>query len=178
MLIETERLLLRKFRESDFEDYFQIFSDPEVTRYIGNGKAMARSEAWMSMASIFGHWQLRGYGLLAVEERTSKVVVGRIGFINPEGWPGFELGWSLNRHYWGKGYATEGAKALLDYGFRELKQDRIVSLIYPGNIRSIRVAEKLGEKLQSKAEVDGKEVLVYGIDRSAFEMTNNCRGKR
>ena len=173
MLIETERLLLRKFRESDFEDYFQIFSDPEVTRFIGNGKAMARSEAWMSMARIFGHWQLRGYGILAVEERASKVVMGRIGFLNPEGWPGFELGWILNRNYWGKGYATEGAKAVLDYGFRELKRDRIVSLIHPGNIRSIRVAEKLGEELQDKAKVDGKEVLVYGIDRSTFERTND-----
>ncbi len=93
MLIETERLILRMFRESDFEDYLQIFSEPEVTRFIGNGKAMTRSQAWMSMATIFGHWQLRGYGILAVEERASKVVVGRIGFLNPEGWPGFELGW-------------------------------------------------------------------------------------
>ncbi|VEP15270.1 GCN5-related N-acetyltransferase [Hyella patelloides LEGE 07179] len=173
MLIETERLILRMFRESDFEDYLQIFSDPEVTRYIGNGKAMARPEAWMSMAAIFGHWQLRGYGILAVEERSSKVVVGRIGFLNPEGWPGFELCWILNRNYWGQGYATEGAKALLDYGFRELKREHIVSLIHPGNTRSIRVAEKLGEQLQDKTEVYGKEVLVYGIDRSAFDMTNN-----
>ena len=173
MLIETERLILRMFRESDFEDYLQIFSDPEVTRYIGSGKAIERSPAWMSMAAIFGHWQLRGYGVLAVEERASKVVVGRIGFLNPEGWPGFELGWILNRNYWGKGYATEGAKALLDYGFRELKRDRIVSLIHPGNNRSIRVAEKLGEKLQDKTEVYGKEVLVYGIERADFEMNDN-----
>lgn len=173
MLIETERLILRMFRESDFEDYWQIFSEPEVTHFIGNAKAMTKSQAWMSMATIFGHWQLRGYGILAVEERASKLVVGRIGFLNPEGWPGFELGWILNRNYWGKGYATEGAKALLDYGFQELKRDRIVSLIHPGNNRSIRVAEKLGEKLQDKTEVYGKEVLVYGIDRSAFEITNN-----
>lgn len=173
MLIETERLILRKFRESDFEDYAQIFSNPEITKYIGDGKAMTNSQAWMSMAAIFGHWQLRGYGILAVEERASKVVVGRIGFLNPEGWPGFELGWILNRNYWGKGYATEGAKALLDYAFQELKRDRVVSLIHPGNIRSIRVAERLGEKLQGKAEVYGKEVLIYGIDRNPFNLTNN-----
>lgn len=169
MLVETERLILRRFQESDFEDYARIFSHPEITQYIGDGKAMTKSQAWMSMATIFGHWQLRGYGILAVEERSRKVVVGRIGFLNPEGWPGFELGWILNRHYWGKGYATEGAKALLDYGFRVLKRDRIVSLIHPGNTRSIRVAERLGETLQGKAEVYGKEVLIYGIDRATFE---------
>lgn len=170
MLVGTERLILRKFRESDFEDYARIFSEPEITKYIGNSKAMTRSQAWMSMATIFGHWQLRGYGILAVEERDSKVVIGRIGFLNPEGWPEFELGWILNRNYWGKGYATEGAKALLDYAFKELKRDRVVSLIHPGNIRSIRVAERLGEKLQGKAEVYGKEVLIYGIDRADFNL--------
>ncbi len=173
MLIETERLILRMFREEDFEDYAKIFSHPEVLHFIGDGKAMTRSQAWMSMASIFGHWQLRGYGILAVEERASKIVIGRIGFLNPEGWPGFELGWILNRTYWGKGYATEGAKALLDYGFRELKRDRIVSLIHPGNIKSIRVAENLGETLQSKTEVYRKEVLVYGINRETFNLNNN-----
>ena len=173
MLIETKRLIIRKFRESDFEDYLQIFSEPEVTHYIGNGKAMTRSQAWMSMATIFGHWQLRGYGIFAVEERASNIVVGRIGFLNPEGWPGFELGWILNRNYWGKGYATEGAKALLNYAFRELNRDYVVSLIHPGNIRSIRVAERLGEQLQDKAEVYGKEVLVYGIDRADFNLSND-----
>ena len=166
--LETERLIMRMWRESDFEEYAELCADPEVMRYLG-GKVFDRTEAWRQMASMIGHWYLRGYGIWAVEEKDSGRFVGRIGCINPEGWPAFEVGWTLKREFWGKGYATEGARRSLEYAFNELDKPHVVSLIHADNHASIRVAERLGEKLEGTASVMGLDVLVYGIDRPAAE---------
>jgi RimJ/RimL family protein N-acetyltransferase len=159
------------FREEDFDDYAAIFGDPEVSRYLGDGEPLSRFAAWRSLAAIVGHWQLRGYGMWAVEERQSGVLVGRIGFFYPEGWPGFEIGWVLKPAYWGLGYATEGAKAALNYGFSELGKEHIISLIYPDNIRSIQVAKRLKEQLEGKTTLFDREVLIYGINLAAWKVT-------
>ena len=164
VILETERLILRMFREKDFPAYARLTSDPEVMRFLG-GKTLDRLEAWRHMAFIVGHWQLLGYGHWAVEEKMSGNFVGRIGFLNPAEWPGFELGWTLARESWGKGYATEGARRALSYGFNELDRSHIISLIHPDNKASIRVAERLGEKVEGKTQLMGHEVLIYGIDR-------------
>ena len=164
VILETDRLILRMFRESDFEAYARLCADPEVMRFLG-GKTFDRIEAWRNMASIIGHWHLRGYGHWAVEEKASGKLAGRIGFLNPEGWPGFELGWTLAREFWGRGYATEGAQSALKYGFYELNREHIISLIHPENKASIRVAERLGERLEGKTELLGTEVLIYGMVR-------------
>ena len=108
---------------------------------------------------------MRGYGHWAVEEKTSGQFIGRIGFLNPDGWPGFEIGWTLGREHWGKGYATEGARRALQYAFEDLDQSHVISLIHPENQGSIRVAERLGERPEGKTEIMSFEVLVYGIDR-------------
>lgn len=165
--LETERLILRMWREDDFEAYAKICADPEVMRYLG-GKPFTPLEAWRHMAFLVGHWHLRGYGHWAVEEKASGGVIGRIGFFNPAGWPGFEIGWTLGREYWGKGYAIEGARRALEYAFTELDRDHVISLIHPENRASIRVAERLGEKPEGKTELLGIEVLIYGIDRAAW----------
>jgi RimJ/RimL family protein N-acetyltransferase len=162
--LETERLLLRMFRDEDFEAYAEFCADPDVMRYL-TGKPMSRVEAWRHMAMMVGHWTLRGYGMWAVEERATGAFIGRIGFNDPEGWPAFEIGWTLGRPYWGKGYATEGARVALDYAFDELDKPHVISLIHPENLGSISVAEKLGEKLEGETEVLGMPVLIYGIDR-------------
>ncbi len=162
--LETDRLILRMWREADFEAYADLCADPEVMRYLG-GKVFDRTEAWRHLASMIGHWYLRGYGIWAVEEKESGSLVGRIGCINPEGWPGFEVGWTLKREFWGKGYATEAARRALDYGFNELDKPHVISLIHPENRASIRVAERLGEALEGTARVFDTDVLVYGIDR-------------
>ena len=84
--LETDRLLLRFPRESDFEEYAKICADPEVMRFLG-GKPMTELEAWRHMAFTIGHWYFRGYGQWVVEEKASGRLVGRIGFTNPAGWP-------------------------------------------------------------------------------------------
>jgi RimJ/RimL family protein N-acetyltransferase len=168
--LETDRLIMRMWRENDFEAYARICADPEVMRYLNkDGKPLTRSEAWRQLAFLIGHWHLRGYGHWAVEEKASGNLVGRIGFLNPEGWPDFEIGWTLGRGYWGKGYAIEGARRVLEYAFTEFKRERVISLIRPGNQGSINVAERLGEKLEGRTEVDGLDLLVYAIHRDAWQ---------
>ena len=165
--LSTARLLLRPFSERDLDAYAAICADPEVMRYLGEGRPLARADAWRQLAMFLGHWELRGYGMWAVEERRSGVLVGRIGFMEPEGWPGFELGWTLDRSWWGKGYATEGAREALAFAFARLGKERVISLVHPDNHASIRVAERLGESLEGRTLLLGHEVLVYGVRRAA-----------
>jgi RimJ/RimL family protein N-acetyltransferase len=159
--LETERLLLRRFTKADHDAYAAMCADPEVMRYIGTGVTLDHEQAWRSMASILGHWVLKGYGMYAVELKATGELLGRAGYLDPPGWPGFEVGWLLGRGYWGKGYALEAAKVCLDYAFGDLGQDRVISLIRPENARSIRVAEKLGETLAGEVELLGGTALVY-----------------
>src|SRR6188474_3703393 len=108
--LETERLILRMYHLSDFEDHFNLCADPDVMRYLIGGKPLSRYEAFRHMAYLVGHWELLGYGHFAVEEKASGRFIGRIGFLNPAGWPAFEIGWTLAREAWGKGFAIEGAR--------------------------------------------------------------------
>ena len=163
--LETERLRLRQFRESDLDAYAAMVGDAEIMRYIGTGAVMDRTDAWRSIAGMLGHWQLRGYGMWALELKSSGEFVGRAGFMNPEGWPGFEIGWTLAREHWGHGYAIESARRALAYGFDDLGRDRVISLIRPANERSIRVAEAIGEKRAGEVVLNGAVALVYEIRR-------------
>ncbi|HEY0514213.1 MAG TPA: GNAT family N-acetyltransferase [Thermoanaerobaculia bacterium] len=165
--LETERLRLRSFHRSDLEDYAALRADPEVLRYLGGGpEPWDRGRSWRHMAFLMGHWQLGGAGMWAVEHRETAAFLGIVGFAAPDGWPGFELGWTLARRWWGNGYATEGARAALAYAFTILKKDRVISLIHPENRASIRVAERIGERLQGRIHHLGREMLCYGIDRA------------
>jgi RimJ/RimL family protein N-acetyltransferase len=164
--LETERLVLRWFREDDLADVCRLTGDAEVMRFLGDGQPMDEMYTWRQMATFIGHWYFRGYGIWAVEEKASRRVIGRIGFMNPVGWPAFELGWALARDCWGKGYATEGASRALHYAFTELNRDHVISLIAPDNVGSIKVAERLGEKVEGTTRIIGRDVFIYGISRS------------
>ena len=95
--LETGRLVLRLFRDSDTDSYAEMVADPDVMRFLD--KPVSRQEAWRNMAMVLGHWQLRGYGMWAVEEKESGEMVGRVGCWRPEGWPGLEVGWTLRRRF-------------------------------------------------------------------------------
>lgn len=159
--LETDRLLLRAFRAADHAPYAEMCADPEVMRYLGTGVTLNSQDAWRSMAAILGHWRLLGYGMFAVELRATGELLGRAGFLDPPGWPGFEVGWVLGRQHWGKGYAVEAARPCIEYAFRTLGRDRVLSLIRPDNQRSIRVAEKLGERFAGEIDLLGGKCLVY-----------------
>jgi len=164
-VIETERLTLREFRLSDFDRFAEMKGDPDVMKYLADGLPMAREVAWRVMASEIGHWDLLGFGHWAVEERNGGAFVGAVGLFEPLGWPGLEAGWQLHRSAWGRGYATEAARASLTFAWRQLGADHVISMIDPANAASIKVAEKIGQHLQGQMNFHGHLVLVYGIDR-------------
>lgn len=169
-MLQTERLILRMWREQDFDAYAAMSADPRVMQFlVPDGKPMSRPEAWRSFAVQIGHWQLRGFGMFAVIERTTEELVGRIGPWQPEGWPDFEIGWSLRSEYWGKGYAVEAATACIRYAFTVLNRDHLISVIDPDNTRSIRVAERVGERLEGETvlpHLPDRRLLQYGLHRS------------
>jgi RimJ/RimL family protein N-acetyltransferase len=164
--LNTERLLLRQFRHDDIDAYAAMCADPEVMRYIGEGKPLSREDAWRNMAMMAGHWTLRGYGMWALEERATGALVGRVGLYYPEGWPGQEVGWMLAREHWGKGYAFEAGRAALAHAFDTLQWPGVISLIDPENRRSIALAGRLGERLTGEVEIRGWRTLRFVIDRA------------
>ena len=170
--LETERLILRPCVLTDFVEFAAMYGDPDVTQFVTvDGKPMTRFGAWQSLCSTVGHWTLRGFGMFAVVERETGTFVGRVGPWSPEGWPGFEVGWTLRHEMWGKGYATEAASKCLDYSFTTLDQPHVMSLILPDNIRSIRVAERLGQRPDGEVmlpHLPDRPVLKYALSRDEW----------
>ncbi len=167
--IETERLTLRAFREADATALFELSQDPDVMRYVGDRRVPTLQESWRAVAGWLGHWAIRGYGQWAIEERASGQFIGRAGIINPVDWPGPEVGYLLGKAWWGHGYATEAARAAMDWGFEQVGFSELISLIFPENVRSIAVATRLGESLRGDTVLWGNAVRVYGITRAEWE---------
>lgn len=159
--LETPRLLLRQFTEQDVEALSAMYADAETMRHMGDGRTFSADETWRAISGMLGHWLLRGYGMWAVVEKESGRMIGRVGFIEPPDWPGFELGWTIARPLWGRGFATEAATVALRYAREELRRDRVISLIRPANAPSIRVAEKIGHRLQGSVQLFEQEALIY-----------------
>jgi len=156
---------LRPFTQADAPSYAQMCADAEVMRHIGIGQVQSAGEAWRTMAYFLGHWRLLGYGMWALEHRESGQLIGRVGYLDPPGWPGFELGWLLGRAHWGHGYAREAAAVALRHAFDVLQRERVISLIRPGNLRSVAVAEAIGATLHGSVDLMGGEALVYEVRR-------------
>ena len=155
--LETTRLILRLPAERDANVFAEIHQDPEVSRYlVGGSPAIVGPDiAWRNIAMLLGHWQLRGFGSWTVEETRTGTVVGRVGFWQPPSWPDVELTWLIRRSHWGQGFATEAGECALSWARIHTEVERIISLILPENVRSIRVATKLGERLGGEREVAG-----------------------
>lgn len=166
--IETDRLLLRPLREDDIDAFAEMGQDPEVMKFLSvDGSLLTRADAWRQMAMFLGHWELRGFGTWAVEERATGAFVGRVGLHFPEGWPDRELGWTIARRFWGRGYASEAARASIAHAFGPLGWSHLVSLIHQDNQRSARLAERLGYHLHGTAEVRGLHLNMYRLERPA-----------
>ena len=159
--VETPRLRLRPWREEDLDPYAEMCAEPAVMRFIGSGRTLDREESWRQMAIFSGHWQLRGYGLWAVERREDGTFIGRVGLWQPEGWPGLENGWMLSPAYWGCGYATEAGAAAEEFAWTRLDATEVISLIQPENRASRGVAERLGMKVERRGHLGPHPVLVY-----------------
>ena len=171
--IETEKLLLRRWLEEDLEPYARLCADPEVMRFIGNGSTLNREQSGEQVSRFVRHWDERGFGLWALEEKESGAFVGFAGLSYQEDWPEgehkTEVGWRLDRAFWGRGLATEAAKASVTYGLETLGLERIISIIQPENTASRRVAEKAGLTLRGETRWRNSEVVWYAIDRGQRE---------
>lgn len=166
--VVTERLELRLFRLEDHEVYARMCADPEVMRYIGPGEVNTPDISWRSMAGMLGHWDLLGYGQWAVVRREDGVLLGRCGYFDPFGWPGFELGYLFAKEHWGRGYAREAAAVALRIAFEDLGKERVISLIRAQNAASIKLATSLGAELESTIDfMSGQaQVYSYGVART------------
>ncbi len=153
--LRTERLTLRAFRADDINALAAMQANPEVRRFLGDGSILDRTQAWSLMERMLGQWALRGYGMLAVESEGS--FAGWAGVLHPPEWPEPELGYSLDQPFWGRGIATEAARAARGWAFASLDVDRLASFIRPGNARSIRVAKKLGASREGMVELCGSQ---------------------
>jgi RimJ/RimL family protein N-acetyltransferase len=158
--LETERLLLRRPEPKDAADYATIWSEPEVVRFL-SGKTWTLADAELGIKRMQRHWEWFGIGLFTVVRKKDERILGRVGFLlwDSERWmnghleriePPFEteIGWTLGREFWNRGYATEAALACRDLAFGELGLDRVISLIASENHASVRVAEKIGETFE------------------------------
>ena len=148
IVLETPRLILRHVNpDKDFEAWADCMSDKETMRGLGGGAGMSRAQAWRHMATVIGHQSIRGYGFYSVIEKSSGEWIGRVGPWNPEGWPEPEIGWTIHRNHWRKGYAAEAGRACINYAFNVLGWERVVHTIAMDNVASIKTAEKLGSSL-------------------------------
>lgn len=144
--LETERLILRRWQELDRQPFRELNADPRVMEFMPNQLAPEASDELMER--IQRHFELHDFGLFAAEHRMDHSFLGFIGLSVPSFdapfMPAVEVGWRIAARHWGKGLATEGACEVLRFGFESLGLDSVVSFTVPGNVRSLRVMEKLG----------------------------------
>ena len=182
MRLETERLVLRNPGLEDAEAALEYLTDPEVMRFLGgvepDGDARAVIERWLA------RWDANGFGHVVIERREDGRFLGRIGMIvwDTRTWRQLtdaadagahaqpELGWTLARAHWGRGYATEAARAVRDWARSELGLERLVSLIAPENVRSQHVAARLGAKpTETVTLFDGSPAVIWVHPASGYD---------
>lgn len=145
-MIETKRLILRLWRESDGAPFAELNADHEVMEFLPATLTTAQSDAFV--ATIRAHWDEHGYGLWAVELKDGTPFIGYVGLakvhFEAHFAPAVEIGWRLSRAAWGAGFASEAARAALAFAFDTLSLDQVVSFTVPANRRSLGVMERIG----------------------------------
>jgi RimJ/RimL family protein N-acetyltransferase len=165
MELTTERLLLRPFTPADQEAIHAVYSDPEVMRHVGHGAHKTIAETANALR-IYGEvLARRGYSFLAVTEREGGALIGDGGLHPLAGQgPDVELGYTLARSAWGRGYATELGRALIEHAFGVLRAPRVVAQVEPANLGSRHVLEKLGMTEREVRMAYGRPHLLYVVD--------------
>ena len=174
--LETERLVLRAPLPEDVEALAPMYADPEVMRYLGDGRTLSRHDTARSVSRMIESWHTDGFGLFTTVRKEDETVIGRVGLIvwNPETWQvtsaeangptELEVGYTIGRPFWGLGYATEAAAAARDFALRELGAERLIALIIHGNDASENVARKLGLEYERDIKLGHRDVQLFALE--------------
>ncbi|MFF2619486.1 GNAT family N-acetyltransferase [Kitasatospora sp. NPDC058046] len=175
--LETPRLILRRWREEDVAPMAAVNADPEVMRWIRDGSVRDEQQTRDGIRAWEAEWEARGFGLFAVEIRSTGELAGFTGLsvpsYLPEVLPAVEVGWRLGRAHWGWGLATEAAAAAVRFGFEERGLERIVSIAQVGNDASERIMTKLGMRLDRETvnPTGGRRVRVFALSADQYVPT-------
>lgn len=175
--LETPRLILRRWREEDVAPMAAINADPEVMRWIRDGSVRDEHQTRSGVQAWESEWESQGFGLFAMEIRSTGEMAGFTGlsvpYFLPEVLPAVEVGWRLGRSHWGQGLATEAAAAVVRFGFEERGLERIVSIAQVGNDASERIMTKLGMQLvrETVNPTSGRRVRVYELSSDRYLTT-------
>jgi RimJ/RimL family protein N-acetyltransferase len=164
-MISTERLRLRPLTGDDTDWWVRLHADGEVNRFVG---AYTREQAAARLREVEDQWAHRGHGLYAVELPATGEGIGRCGL---HWWKVFdetEIGWTFARAHWGRGYATEAARAVLAHGFGTLDLEQVTAMIHHGNTASVAVAQRLGFTPLREDIHLGRPCTVHALTRTAY----------
>ena len=176
--LETDRLVLRAPVPQDADALAPMYADPEVMRYVGDGRTLTRSETERSVRRMIERWEADGFGLFTTVRKDDETVIGRVGLLvwNTVTWEPttraeaadvpseVEVGYTLGRDYWGQGFATEAAGAVRDYALGELGAARLIALIIHGNTASENVARKLGLEYERVIMLGRREAQLFALE--------------
>jgi RimJ/RimL family protein N-acetyltransferase len=176
--LQTDRLVLRAPVPEDAETLAPMYADPEVMRYVGDGRTLTRAETERSVRRMIERWEADGFGLFTTVRKEDGAVIGRVGLLvwNTDTWEPttraqgaevpteVEVGYTLGRDFWGCGYATEAGGAVRDYALGRLGAERLIALIIHGNTASENVARKLGLEYERDIMLGRREAQLFALD--------------
>ena len=167
-MLETPRLILRHLRRDDVDAIFDVIGDAETMQYYPRLFERKDAEEWVERN--LKRYAEHGNGLYAVVLKSTSEVIGDCGLVqqNVEGTQLLEVGYHFRRDQWGMGYATEAARACIDYAFRNMDANKVVSLIRPENLPSRRVADRNGMRIERQITYFGLPHLIYAMTREDY----------
>jgi ribosomal-protein-alanine N-acetyltransferase len=166
-LLETKRLTLRKLVLDDAEALYRIYHEPEVLKYFTHGPPESIDAERQGIERHLGHYERHGFGLWATVLRDSGELIGRCGLLSQQvdGVEEIEVAYLLSPRFWGRGLASEAARAVRDFAFSSVDCARLVSIIHPQNLASKRVATALGMVFWKQSRLYDIDVEIFSVVR-------------
>jgi RimJ/RimL family protein N-acetyltransferase len=170
--IETERLLLRTYKPDEMEKVYELCSDKDVTRHFPPYFKIEKKEVLASLPARLQRWRTQGFGQFGVFDKANENLIGYCGFQYLDQTEAVEIYYGFFKKYWGKGFATEAARAALQFGFEQVKLSEIAAVTHPDNIESQNVLRKIGFTGGEEAEFYKMPVIYFEIAAQQFEPDN------
>ena len=175
--LETARLILRPFVQSDLDALAEMFADPKVMRYLPAGQGISRERPQVALTRYIENWEAHGHGLNAVITKTNQKLIGHCGLEPLNNTKEIELSYGFAQSHWGQGFATEASRACIVFGFDILGLEQIVAIVVPENTASQRVLEKLGMHYIQDASYYHLNVRYYRLTKAEYQQSPLYEGK-